>query len=143
MGTLLGTPYERGKSDVIVSRTVAAPIEEGLFVADKSKTEVEAMASGKTPAGVMGQNEVVGCSVVKAGLRVYVQADDACEPTVGAQVYVIPTSGKATHTSNSDANIGVNAVFAEGALSSNGISENTTTKSTTKKCVAINFVGGL
>lgn len=143
MATLLGTPYERGKSDVIVSRLVASPIEEGLFVADKSKTEVEAMASGKVPAGVMGQNEVVGCSVVKSGLRVYVQADDNCVPTVGAQVYVIPSSGKATHTDNSSANIGVNAVFAEDALKSDGVSENTATKSTTKKCVAIDFVGGL
>lgn len=143
MGTLLGTPYERGKSDVIVSRKVASAIEEGLFVADKTKDEVEAMGASKVPAGVMGQNEIVGCSVVKAGLRVYVQADDGCTPTVGAQVYVIPTTGKATHTDNSGANIGVNAVFAEGALKTNGISENTSTKSTSKKCVAINFVGGL
>lgn len=140
MATLLGTPYERGKSDVIVSRLVASPIEEGLFVADKSKTEVEAMASGKVPAGVMGQNEVVGCSVVKAGLRVYVQADDACEPTVGAQVYVTE-DGKATHSSSGTT--GVNAEFAEATVLNNGVSENTATKSTTKKCVAINFVGGL
>jgi len=143
MGTLLGTPYERGKSDVIVSRKVASAIEEGLFVADKSKTEVEAMGSGKTPAGVMGQNEIVGCSVVKAGMRVYVQADDACEPTVGGQVYVIPTSGKATHTDGSGANVGVNAVFTEASLKSDGISENTATKAYNKKCVAIDFVGGL
>lgn len=139
--TLLGTPYERGKSDVIVSRLVASPIEEGLFVADKSKTEVEAMASGKVPAGVMGQNEIVGCSVVKAGLRVYVQADDGCTPTVGAQVYVT-TAGKATH-SNATGNVGVNATFVEGALKTDGIVDNTTTKATNKKCVAINFVGGL
>ena len=143
MGTLMGTPYERGKSDVIVSRLVASPIEEGLIVADKSKTEVEAMGSGKVPAGVMGQNEVVGCSVVQAGLRVYAQADDGCTPTVGAQVYVIPATGKVTHTDNSSANIGINATFAEGALKTDGISENTSTKSSTKKCVAINFVGGL
>lgn len=143
MGTLMGTPYERGKSDVIVSRKVASPIEEGLFVADKSNTEVEAMGASKVPAGVMGQNEIVGCSVVKAGLRVYVQADDGCEPTVGAQVYVIPSTGKATHTDNSSTNIGVNAVFAEGSLKADGISENTSSKSYTKKCVCINFVGGL
>ena len=141
--TLLGTPYERGKSDVIVSRKVASPIEEGLFVADKSMTEVEAMGADKTHAGVMGQNEIVGCSVVKSGMRVYVQADDSCTPTVGGQVYVIPTTGKATHTDNSGANVGVNATFAEGALKSDGIVDNTTSKSTTKKCVAINFVGGL
>ena len=139
--TLLGTPYERGKSDVIVSRLVESPIEEGLFVADKSKTEVEAMASGKVPAGVMGQNEIVGCSVVKAGLRVYVQADDGCTPTVGAQVYVT-SAGKATH-SNETGNVGVNATFVEGALKTDGIVDNTTTKATNKKCVAINFVGGL
>ena len=54
MGTLLGTPYERGKSDVIVSRLVAAPIEEGLFVTETDEKTAAAMSSGKTPRRLMG-----------------------------------------------------------------------------------------
>lgn len=139
MATLLGTPYERGKTDAIVSRKVDAPIEEGLFVADAGAGKVKAFAGGDTPFGVMGQNEIVGCSVVVAGLKVYVQADDACVPTIGKQVFVTAT-GKATNVE--EGNTGLNAEFAEGALKENGVTDNTAIKATNRKCVAINFVGG-
>lgn len=142
MGTLLGTPYERGKSEIIVSRKVAAPIEEGLVVADKGAGEVEAFATGKTPYGIMGQNEVVGCSVVMAGLQTYIQADDACTPTVGGQVF-ITAAGKATHEAGEDNAVGINAVFAAGALKEDGITTNTATKAYNRKCVLIDFVGGM
>ena len=144
MGTLMGTPYERGKSEVIVSRKVAAPIEEGLVVADKGAGEVEAFATGKPPYGVMGQNEVVGCSVVLAGLQTYIQADDACTPTVGGQVF-ITADGKATHKEGAEdpKAVGINAVFAAGALKEDGITENTATKAYNRKCVLIDFVGGV
>lgn len=141
MGTLLGTPYERGKSDIIVSRKVAAPIAEGLFVTETDEKTVAAMSSGKTPCGVMGQNEIVGCSVVKAGLRVWVQMTDAETPTVGGQVYVNPTTGKATTTSAEMT--AVNAVFASDEVRTDGITENTATKAYNVRCALINFVGGL
>lgn len=141
MATLLGTPYERGKSDVIVSRLVDAPIAEGLIVADAGNGKVEAFDTGKTPYGVMGQNEVVGCSVVLSGLKVYVQADDDCTPTIGAQVFVT-SEGKVTHDDADGANTGLKAEFAEASLRENGVVDNTAVKSSTTKCVAINFVGG-
>lgn len=141
MATLMGTPYERGKSDVIVSRKVDAPIAEGLIVADAGNGKVEAFDAGKTPFGVMGQNEIVGCSVVLSGLKVYVQADDDCVPTVGAQVFVT-SDGKVTHDDDDGGNTGLKAEFAEGALKNNGVIDNTAVKSLTAKCVAINFVGG-
>lgn len=141
MGTLLGTPYERGKSDVIVSRLVAAPIAEGLFVTETDEKTAAAMSSGKTPRGVMGQNEIVGCSVVKAGLRVWVQMTDSETPTAGGQVYVDPTTGKATTTSAEM--IAVNAVFASDEVRTDGITENTATKAYNVRCALINFVGGL
>lgn len=139
MATLLGTPYERGKSDVIVSRLVDAPIEEGMIVADAGEGKVKAFEAGATPYGVMGQNEIVGCSVVVSGLKVYVQADDACAPTVGSQVFVT-AGGKVTHVE--EGNTGLKAEFAEGALKENGVTDNTATKATNRKCVAINYVGG-
>lgn len=144
MGTLLGTPYERGKSEIIVSRKVAAPIEEGLVVADKGAGEVEAFATGKTPYGIMGQKEVVGCSVVMAGLQVYMQADDACVPTIGGQVF-ITAAGKASHEEGAaePKAVGINAVFASATVKEDGITENTATKAYNRKCVLIDFVGGM
>lgn len=135
MATLLGTPYERGKSDVIVSRKVDAPIEEGLFVADAGEGKVA--VNGKPPFGIMGQNEIVGCSVVVAGLKVYVQADASCNPTVGGQVYVT-AEGKVSH----EGGTAINATFAEGAYKENGVTDNTAVKATNRRCVAINMVGG-
>lgn len=137
--TMLGTPYERGKSDVIVSRLVDAPIEEGLIVADTGDKKVELFADGKLPFGVMGQNEIVGASVVVAGLRVWAQADDDCVPAMGAQVFITP-EGKVA--SAEDGNVGVNATFANEEVRDNGEVTNTAEKSKTKKCVCINFVGG-
>lgn len=139
MATLMGTPYERGKSDAIVSRLVDAPIEEGLVVYDAGNGKVAVMANSKVPFGVMGQNEIVGASVVVTGLKVYVQADNACAPTVGAPVYVTD-EGKVTH--DSSATTAINATFAEGALKENGVVDNTSTKANNRKCVAINFAGG-
>ena len=135
MATLMGTPYERGKSDVIVSRRVDAPIEEGLIVADAGEGKVA--VNGGTPFGIMGQNEIVGCSVVVAGLKVYAQADAGCEPTVGGQVYVT-AEGKVSHEGGTP----INATFAEGAVKENGVTDNTATKATNRRCVAINMVGG-
>ena len=131
----MGTPYERGKSDVIVSRRVDAPIEEGLIVADAGEGKVA--VNGGTPFGIMGQNEIVGCSVVVAGLKVYAQADAGCEPTVGGQVYVT-AEGKVSHEGGTP----INATFAEGAVKENGVTDNTATKATNRRCVAINMVGG-
>lgn len=137
MATLLGTPYERGKSDVIVSRKVDAPIEEGLFVADAGEGKVVVHNGVNTPWGIMGQNEIVGCSVVLSGLKVYVQADDACEPTVGGSVHVTD-EGKVSH----EGGTAINATFAEGACKENGVTDNTAVKATNRRCVAINMVGG-
>lgn len=141
MGTLLGTPYERGKSDVIVSRLVESPIEEGLFVTETDEKTAAAMSASATPRGVMGQNEIVGCSVVKAGLRVWVQLTHSDTPAAGDPVYVDPATGKAT-TESTDM-IAVNAVFASDEVRTDGITENTGTKAYDVECALIDFVGGL
>ena len=62
-------------------------------------------------------------------------------PTVGGQVYVNPTTGKATTTSAEM--IAVNAVFASDEVRTDGITENTATKAYNVRCALINFVGGL
>ena len=139
MATLLGTPYERGKSDVVVSRLVDAPIEEGKVVFDAGKGKVAPMEDGKTPFGVMGQNEVVGASVVLSGLGVWVQASEDCVPVVGAQVYV---TNDGLVTSVADGNVATACAFASDEVKENGVVENVTPKAYNKKCVKINMLEG-
>lgn len=141
MTTYLGTPYERGKTDLIVTRLVDAPVEEGLFVYESAENKVAKMTASKTPFGVMGLNEIAGASVVVSGMKVKVQIETGSTPTVGGQVFIDATSGKATTTETS--NIATNATFASATIEEDGVSNNTSTKSKNLKCVLINFAGGL
>lgn len=146
MAKLLGTPYERGKSDIIVSRkpTSGTALEEGLFV----KQGVEGFVSlanasaAAAPWGVMGQQEAVACSVVLAGLKVAVQLDDSITPSAGQTVYVSAVTNKATNTDNSEANFGTAATFT-GVIGTDGRSDNTATKKTTVRWAEINMPNGL
>lgn len=146
MAKLLATPYERGKSDLIVSRkpTGGTALEEGLFVKQGVEGFVSlANASSSAPAwGVMGQQEAVACAVVLAGLKVAVQLDDSITPAAGATVYVSAVTNKATNTSNSDANPATAATFT-GVIGTDGRSDNTSTKKTTVRWAEINMQNGL
>jgi len=146
MSKLLGTPYERGKSDIIVSRkpTGGAALEEGLFVKQGVEGFVSlANASSSAPAwGVIGQQEAVACAVVLAGLKVAVQLDDAITPAAGATVYVSAVTNKATNTDNSAANPATAATFT-GVIGTDGRSDNTATKKTTVRWAEINMQNGL
>lgn len=146
MAKLLGTPYERGKSDIVVSRkpTGGTALEEGLFVKQGAEGFVSlANASAAAPAwGVIGQQEAVACAVVLAGLKVAVQLDDAITPTAGQTVYVSAVTNKATNTDNSAANYGTAATFT-GVIGTDGRSDNTATKKTTVRWAEINMQNGL
>ena len=141
MATFMGTPYERGKSDAIVTRKVTAPIEEGLVVYQSDENTVATVEAGKVPFGIMGSNEIAGASVVISGLKVKVQTDDEDEPTIGAQVFVVPATGKVTATEGG--NIPTNAVFASKTIETTGRTRNTAAKADNKKCVSIDFPNGL
>ncbi len=141
MATFMGTPYERGKSDAIVTRKVTAPIEEGLVVYQSDTDTVATVNAEVVPFGVMGLNEIAGASVVISGLKVKVQTDDEEAPTIGAQVFVVPATGKVSATE--DANIATNAVFASNTIETDGRTRNTATKADDRKCVLIDFPNGL
>lgn len=146
MGKLLGTPYEVGKSDCVVSRkpTGGTALEEGLFVKQGVEGFVSlANASASAPAwGVMGQQEAVACGVVISGMKVAVQLDDSITPAAGAVVYVSAVTNKATNTSNSDANPATAALFT-GVIGTDGRSDNTATKKTTVRWAEVNMPNGL
>lgn len=145
MAKLLGTPYESGKSDVVVSRkpTGGTALEEGLFVKQGAEGFVS-LTTTTAPAaawGVMGQQESVACSVVISGLKVAVQLTDAITPTAGQTVYVNDLNNKATNILDTD-NFATAATFT-GVIGTDGRSDNTSTKSTTKRWAEINMPNGL
>lgn len=146
MAKLLGTPYERGKSDVIVSRrpTGGVAIQEGLFVKQGNEGFVSlANASSSAPAwGVMGQQEAIAAGILLSGMKVAVQLDDSITPAVGSIVYVSAVTNKATNTANSAANPATAATFT-GVIGTDGRSDNTTSKLTAVRWAEINMPNGL
>jgi hypothetical protein len=146
MSKLLGTPYERGNSTVVISRrpTGDATIEEGLFVKQGVEGFVSVANAGSSaaPFGVMGQQEAVSCGVVISGMKVAVQLTDAIEPVAGTPVYCNAGNNKATNISNSGANFITAATFT-GKFGTDGRSDNLTAKATTLRWAEINMPNGL
>lgn len=155
MATLLGTPYKRGKSDIINAYDRPETfIEEGLAVVETSNTTIKAFDGTKGfPCGVMGHTEHKGASVIKAGQEVAVQLDDnvqAIDPEL-EKVYVT-SDGKFTNDANPDGdgepqNLQVNAIWVdtgdgEYCVLENGIVSGAGKRSN-QKCAFISFVGGL
>jgi len=148
MSKILGSAYESGESQIVISRKPAGgtPIEEGLFVKQGADGFVSANYAGGTgeaiPFGIMAQQEAVACSVVVSGLKVAVQLEDSITPTAGQTVYVKAGTSKATNTSNSGANAGTNATFT-GVNGGDGIMNNVGTPSIIKRWAEINMPNGL
>lgn len=143
MAKLLGTAYEVGNSEVVVSRKPASAtaLEEGLFVKETDANTV-GLAAGAAPFGVMAQQEAIGCAVIKSGMKVAVQLNDGITPTIGQTVYVDATTNKATNDDDEGGNKGTNATFTA-VIGTDGVSNNTATKKTTVRWAEINMVGGL
>lgn len=133
MTKFLGTPYERGKSDAIVTREAPVAIEEGLVVQLSGEHTCALIESGKIPYGIAGKPNVVAQEFVISGLRVYAQTDDE-RVTIGAPVYVNMSNGKVTA---SDTGTAVNAVFSSDVVDCQN------SKRATFKGVAIDFPNGL
>ena len=148
MSKLLGTAYETGKSDKVISRkpTGGTPLQEGLFVKQGVEGFVSLANAGgaAAPFGVMAQQESVACSVLLSGMKVPVQLDDSITPAVGETVYVSAVTNKATNTSNSGANFGTAATFTAAKIGTDGISNNVVgNTSTSVRWAEINMPNGL
>ena len=145
MAKLLGTAYEVGESEIVISRkpTDGTAIEEGLFVKQGADGFVSLLNAGSAaaPFGVMAQQEAVACSVILSGLKVAVQLTDAITPTAGQIVYVNAANNKATNVANSGANFGTNATFT-GNYGTDAI-RNNANASTAVRWAEINMPNGL
>ncbi len=137
MVKILGTPYERGNSDVIVARAFAAGLKEGLAVVESESNGKLTMNVGAAAnvVGISGRMGIAAGDEIKAGLKVYVQAKDAEESIViGAPVYI---TADGMFSQKSEGNTPVNAharSLIEDCIDSNGESY---------KGFAIDFPNGL
>jgi hypothetical protein len=146
MAKLLGTAYEVGKTEAVISRrpTSDTALEEGLFIKQGATGYVSLAnaSAAAAPFGVMAQQENPACAVIISGLKVAVQLDDAITPTAGQIVYASAVTNKATNTSNTSANFATAATFT-GVIGTDGRSDNTATKKTTVRWAEINMPNGL
>lgn len=147
MAHILGTPYKRGKSDIIQAyNRPEQPIEEGLGVVEISNVEL-AVHTGENGIcmGVMGGTEFKGVSAVIAGAEVYVQLADAVEAidVTDDGVYV-GADGKFTNVADGNTQVNATWVKVDGATVWNdGIVEIGANKRENQKCACISFRGGM
>lgn len=144
MSRRLGTPYMRGKSDVIenFAPNGGNAVAEGLAVILHTDGTIKPFAGSGVIIGVAGVKEMKNQSVVRNGLEVVVQIASGAVPAKGAAVYV-DADGKFTQAATTGEggsavnNTAVNATFRgakETAVTSAG---------TSVDAAAIDFAGGL
>lgn len=147
MAHILGTPYKRGKSDIIQAyNRPAQAIEEGLGVVETSNVDI-ALHTGANGVcvGVMGGTEFKGASAVIAGAEVYVQLANAVNAINAAtdSVYV-GADGKFTNVAESNIQVNATWVSVDGATVWNdGIVDAGANKRKNQKCACISFRGGM
>lgn len=147
MAHILGTPYKRGKSDIIQAyNRPAQAIEEGLGVVETSNVDI-ALHTGANGVcvGVMGGTEFKGASAVIAGAEVYVQLANAVNTINAATDHVyVGADGKFTNVAESNTQVNATWVSVDGATVWNdGIVEAGANKRTNQKCACISFRGGM
>ena len=144
MSRRLGTPYMRGKSDVIenFAPNGGNAVAAGLAVILHTDGTIKPYAGSGVIIGVAGMKEMKHQSVVRAGLEVLVQLASGVTPSSGAAVYV-DADGKFTPSATTGEggsavnNTAVNATFRgakETAIDASG---------TTHDAAPIDFAGGL
>tara|TARA_R110000787_G_scaffold130064_4_gene241998 strand:- start:3244 stop:3681 length:438 start_codon:yes stop_codon:yes gene_type:complete len=145
MSKILGSAYEVGKTEGVISRLpkTGDALEEGKFFRLVNEGKEISLASGSSYAiGVIAQKEVVAVSGLISGLRVAVQWSDGGTPENGNPVYIDAATSKATVETNAGANTLTSATFT-GVTGTDGISNNTDTKSTSISWAEINMPNGL
>lgn len=151
MGTLLGSPYKRGKADIVGTYKLAGAesgtanqLEEGIVVS--LSDDSEHVAVGGTPLGVTGAGRgKVSVAVVEAAEKVWAQADNNIgTPVVGANVFVTP-AGKIIDTAGDNSeNAAIAGVFASAEVRNDGVVTNIKgAEAYNRKCVCISFLGGM
>ena len=145
MAKLLGTPYKRGRSDVINAYNKPETfIEEGLCVVETSNVDIATYTgSNGIPCGVMGGTEHRGASAVKAGQEVFVQLDASVSSISATDAVYVTSAGKFTNASSGNTQVGAVWVSVDGAFIHNDGRVSGASKRENQKCACISFVGGM
>lgn len=138
MQYVLGSPLERGKSDVITNlEDTAGTIKAGHIVSLKEDgTAKEFASSDGNIYGVAGYHEQKNrLAVIRCGLMTPVVIDASAKPAAGKKVY-LTAAGLATDAA--DSNTATGAIFKSGEVQGiDAISKETA------KAALIDFPGGL
>ena len=145
MATLLGTPYKRGKSDVINAYEKPATfIEEGLAVVETSNTTIATYnGSNGVICGVMGHTEHKGASAVKCGQEVAVQLASGIESISATDGVYVTSSGKFSNVSTSNTQVNAIWVKVDGAFIHADGKVSGASARANQSCAFISFVGGM
>lgn len=145
MATLLGTPYKRGKSEIINAYEKPSTfIEEGVCVVELTNdTIAKYNGSNGIPCGVMGHTEHKGASAVKAGQEVAVQlASGVTSIAITDSVYVT-SDGLFTNVSTSNTQVNATWCKVDGAVVHSDGKVSGASARSNQACAFISFVGGL
>lgn len=145
MATLLGTPYKRGKSDVINAYEKPETfIEEGLCVVELTNTTIAKYnGSNGIPCGVMGHTEHKGASAVKCGQEVAVQlASGVTTIAITDSVYVT-SDGLFTNVSTNNTQVNATWCKVDGAVVHSDGKVSGASARSNQSCAFISFVGGM
>ena len=145
MATLLGTPYKRGKSDVINAYEKPETfIEEGLCVVELTNTTIAKYnGSNGIPCGVMGHTEHKGASAVKCGQEVAVQLDAGVESIAITDNVYVTSAGKFTNVASSNTQVNATWCNIDGAVVHSDGKVSGASARSNQSCAFISFVGGM
>jgi hypothetical protein len=137
----LGTPRRGGISDTYDIDTMC---EEGLIASLTGKRKIA--AGGTSPFAVTAGRKGKKITGYVTGEEVLVQLDAGVSSvTIGATVYVVAATGKATTTEGtSPANPATQLRFVSTEIADKGRVQNIVgSEANTRKCVLCSFVGGV
>lgn len=145
MATLLGTPYKRGRSDIINAYDRPETfIEEGLAVVETSNVTIATYnGSNGIICGVMGHTEHKGASAVKAGQEVAVQLDSSVSSISATDGVYVTSAGKFTNVATSNTQVNATWVKVDGAYVHADGKVSGASARLNQSCAFISFVGGM
>lgn len=145
MSRLLGTPYKRGKCDVINAYEKPSTfIEEGCCVVELTNdTIAKYNGSNGIPCGVMGHTEHKGASAVKCGQEVGVQLVSGITSIAITDSVYVTSAGLFTNVSTNNTQVNATWCKVDGAVVHEDGKVSGASARSNQLCAMISFVGGL
>lgn len=136
---VLGSPVERGNSDVIKNYEAAAGVQAGKAALLGSTGVVTVFGGSGAVFGVLGyKNPSAQVAVVEAGKKVGVQCDAGAVPEIASdEVYVTSTG---LFTTVATGNTKIRAIWRNTGLTTGVLADSSVE---VENCAYVDFVGGM